>query len=58
MNPASEGAGVSACPVRVLRAKDGTIAAVRVDFVPDARQLPASPKFPLISPLNNLAVVP
>ncbi len=39
---AAPGTGVSTCPVRVLRARDGSIAAVRVDFVPDACQLPAS----------------
>jgi hypothetical protein len=40
--PVAEEAGVSTYPVRVLRTKDGAIAAVRVDFLPGARQLPAS----------------
>lgn len=40
--PVAAGAGVSSYPVRVLRTKDGAIAAVRVDFLPGARQLPAS----------------
>ena len=36
------GEPVHTYPVRVLRTKDGAIAAVRVDFLPGARQLPAS----------------
>jgi hypothetical protein len=40
--PVAARAGVSTYPARVLRTKDGAIAAVRVDFLPATRQLPAS----------------